>query len=56
LPLRDRPESDDELAEDVELDGRDLVVAGELQLRVQDHRLAEVVGAGVQGGSDPDAE
>src|SRR5581483_11047184 len=56
LPLRRRPEGDDDLAEDVELHRRDLVVAGELQLRVDETRLAEVVRAGVEGGADPDAE
>ena len=56
LSLRDGSERDDDLAEDVELDGRDLVVAGELQLRVEDHRLAEVVRPGVERRADADAE
>ena len=56
LPLRRRAERDDDLAEDVELDRRDLVVARELQLRVDEPRLAEVVRAGVERRADPDAE
>ena len=56
LPLRHRAERHHDLAEDVELDRRDLVVAGELQLRVEDHRLAEVVRSGVERGADADPE
>ena len=56
LPLRRRAERDDDLAEDVELDGRDLVVARELQLRVDHPRLAEVVRARVERRADADAE
>ena len=56
LALRRRPERDDDLAEDVELHGRDLVVARELQLRVQERRLAEVVRPGVERRADADAE
>ena len=56
LALRCRPERDDDLAEDVELDRRDLVVARELQLRVEDRRLAEVVRARVERRADADAE
>ena len=56
LPLRHGAERDDDLAEDVELDRRDLVVAGELQLGIQDHRLSEVVRARVERRADPDAE
>src|SRR5579862_7383658 len=36
LALRRRAEGDDDLAEDVELDGRDLVVPRELQLRIDE--------------------
>ena len=56
LALRRRPERDDDLAEDVELDGRDLVVARELQVGVDQLRLAEVVRAGVEGRADAEAE
>ena len=55
LALRRRAERDDDLAEDVELDRRDLVVARELQLRVDHARLAEVVRAGVERRADADA-
>jgi hypothetical protein len=47
-------ERDDDLAEDVELDRRHLVVAGELQVRVQELRLPEVVRPGVERRADPD--
>src|SRR5581483_11649507 len=56
LALRRRAERDDDLAEAVELHRRDLVVAGELQLRIEQARLAEVVRAGVERRADPDAE
>ena len=56
LSLRRRAERDDDLAEDVELDRRDLVVAGELQVGVDQLRLAEVVRAGVERRADPEAE
>ena len=56
LALRRRPEGHDHLAEDVELDRRDLVVARELQLGVQELRLAEVVRPRVEGRADPEAE
>ena len=56
LALRSRPEGDDDLAEDVELHRRDLVVARELQLRVDQPRLGEVVRAGVERRPDPEAE
>jgi hypothetical protein len=49
LALRRRPERDDDLAEDVELDGRDLVVAGELQVGVDQLRLPKVVRASIVG-------
>ncbi len=56
LSLRDGAESDDDLAEDVELDHRRLVVARELQLGVEELRLAEVVRAGVERRADPEPE
>src|SRR3954453_14883455 len=56
LALRRRAEGDDDLAEDVELHGRDLVVPAELQLGVDHPRLAEVVRAGVERRPDADAE
>ena len=56
LALRRRAERDDDLAEDVELHRRDLVVPRELQLRVDHPRLAEVVRARVERRADPDAE
>ena len=56
LALRRRAERDDDLAEDVELDRRDLVVAGELEVGVDQLRLAEVVRARVERGADPEAE
>ena len=56
LALRRRPERDDDLAEDVELDRRDLVVPRELELRVDERRLAEVVRARVERRADADAE
>src|SRR5207344_3501201 len=56
LTLRRRAERDDDLAEDVELHGRDLVVARELELRVDQPRLAEVVRARVERRADPEAE
>ena len=54
LALRRRAERDDDLAEDVELDGRDLVVPRELQVGVDQLGLAEVVRPGVE--RRPDAE
>ena len=56
LALRRRAERDDDLAEDVELDGRDLVVAGELEVGVDQLRLPEVVRARVERGADPEPE
>ena len=56
LALRRRPDGDDDLAEDVELDRRDLVVPRELELRVDERRLAEVVRPRVEGRADADAE
>ena len=56
LPLRHRAERDDDLAEDVELHRRDLVVARELQLGVEQLRLAEVVRARVERRADAEAE
>ncbi len=56
LALRRRAERDDDLAEDVELHRRDLVVPGELQLGVDQPRLGEVVRAGVERRADPEAE
>jgi hypothetical protein len=56
LALRHRPQGDHDLAEDVELDRRRLVVARELQLRIEQLRLAEVVRARVERRADPDAE
>ena len=56
LALRHGAERDDDLAEDVELHRRHLVVAGELELRVEQLRLAEVVRAGVERRADADAE
>jgi hypothetical protein len=53
LSLRNRAERDDDLAEDVELDRRHLVVAGELQVRIQELRLPEVVRARVERRGDP---
>ena len=45
LPLRHGAEREDDLAEDVELDRRHLVVPRELELGVEERRLAEVVRA-----------
>ncbi len=56
LALRRRPEVDGELAVDVEFGDRRLAVAGEGQVGVDDLRLAEVVGAGVEGRADPDPD
>ena len=56
LALRRRAQRDHDLAEDVELDGRDLVVARELQLRVDVLRLGEVVRARVERRADAEAE
>ena len=56
LTLRRRAERDDDLAEDVELADRDLVVARELQVLVEDLRLAEVVRARVERRADPEAQ
>ena len=56
LALRDRTERDDDLAEDVELDRGHLVVARELELGVEQRRLAEVVRARVERGADADAD
>src|SRR5205085_5463208 len=56
LTLRDGAEGDDDLAEDVELHRRHLVVPGELELRVQERRLAEVVRPRVERRADPEAE
>ena len=56
LALWHRSEGHHDLTEDVKLDGRDLVVAGELQLGVQDHRLPEVVRPGVERRADADPE
>ena len=54
LALRRRAERDDDLAEDVELHRRDLVVARELELGVDQPRLAEVVRAAVERRADPE--
>ncbi len=56
LTLGRRSERDDDLAEDVELDGRDLVVARELQVGVDVPRLREVVRPRVERRADPDTE
>ncbi len=56
LALRGRSEGDDDLAEDVELDARHLVVARELEIRVQELGLAEVVRPRVERRADADAE
>ena len=56
LPLRRRSEGDDHLAEDVQLDRCDLVVPRELELRVDELRLAEVVRARVERGADAEPE
>ena len=56
LALRRRAERDDDLAEDVELHRRDLVVPRELELGVDHPRLAEVVRSRVERRADPDAE
>ena len=56
LALRHRAEGDDDLAEDVELDGCRLVVPRELEIRVQERRLAEVVRPRVERRADPEAE
>ena len=56
LALRDRAERQDDLAEDVELDRRHLVVPGELQVGIEQLRLAEVVRARIERRADPQAE
>ena len=56
LPLRDGAERDHDLAEDVQLHGRNLVVPGELQLGVQNHRLPEVVCSRVERRANTEAE
>ena len=56
LPLRRRAERDDDLAEEVELDRRHLVVPRELQVGVDQLGLAEVVRPGVERRADPEAE
>ena len=56
LTLRHRAEGEDDLAEDVQLDRRHLVVPGELELGVEERRLAEVVRPGVERRADPDPD
>src|SRR5208283_5669539 len=56
LPLRHRTDSDDNFAIDVELGVGRLRVAGKRRLRVDDLRLPKIVGAGIESGSDADAE
>ena len=56
LSLRDGAERDDDLAEDVELDRGGFVVARELEVRVQQGRLPEVVRPRVERGADAEAE
>ena len=56
LSLRRRAEVDVDLAVEVELHVGRLAVAGEREARVDDARLAEVVGAGVERGADPDPD
>ena len=56
LTLRHRADGDDDLAVDIELGGGGLRIARERRLRIDDLRLAEVVGAGVERGADADAE
>src|SRR4051794_11102184 len=56
LTLWRRTERYDDLAEDVELHRRDLVVARELQLGVDHPRLAEVVRARVERRADAETE
>ena len=56
LALRGRAERDDDLAEDVELHARHLVVARELEIRVQELGLPEVVRPRVERRADADAE
>ncbi len=56
LPLGHGAERHDQLAEDVELDRGHLVVARELQLGIEDHRLPEVVRPGVERRADAEAE
>ncbi len=56
LTLRGRAQRDDDLAEDVELDRRNLVVPRELQLGIDHARLAKVVRARVESRADADPE
>src|SRR4029079_18968485 len=56
LHLRYGTERDYDLAEDVELHRRRLVVPRELQLRVEQCRLAEVVRPGIESRADPEPE
>ena len=56
LALRDRTERQNDLAEDVELDRRHLVVPRELQVGIEQLRLPEVVRARIERRADPQAE
>ena len=56
LTLRNGADGDDDFAVDVELGAGGLRIAGERRLRIDDLRLAEIVGAGIERGADADAE
>ena len=51
-----RAEHDDHRAVEIELDGRNLGIAGEREVGIDDARLAEVVGAGIERRADADAD
>ncbi len=56
LALRHGTNGDDHFAVDVELGIGRLRVAGERRLRVDDLRLPEVIGAGIERGADADSQ
>ncbi len=56
LPLRHGADGNDDFAVDVKLGVGRLRIAGERRLRIDDLRLSEIIGAGIERGADTDAE
>src|SRR6266851_841053 len=56
LSLRTRPDGDDHFAIDVQLAVSALRIAGKGRVRIDDLRLAEIVGPGIQCRADTNAD
>src|SRR6266702_2310546 len=56
LSLRTRPDGDDHFAIDVQLAVSALRIAGKGRVRIDDLRLAEIVGSGIQRRADTNAD